>query len=508
VSSSGVCKNVGRMGKDWVGSHRSISVDPRGGLRFRTFAEVGLAVVLILSTLGAARYLGANALTAGFVLLVIVLFVATRSGLAAGVTASLVATAVLNYFFLPPVGTWHIADFNNWIALAAFLLVAAVSSRLVTLARQQTRRARARAAEVHALYELSVDLLRKSYDLATLGARALQALAATGSEECGVLWVDEEGDEVAEAAWSIGRCSADVRARAIDVRSMALESKRADGLADIFVPLVVRGTRRGMLVALGSRAERSAIESVAQILMLALEREELLAERAHVEALKESDALKTGLFRAISHDLITPMTTIGFLVDVLKRDVSDHTSSSTVSELDTELSRMRRRIHELLALAQLESGATAPKPEAIPPADLFRSARESLSMIHRPIHVTVSPDCPDLWADPSLTLEIVVNLLENADRASPEGVPVELVAGASDRGTKVLRLGVLDRGRGLTGVSAGSVVPLLEVQPRGLGLEIVREFAEANGGHAFVEQRDGGGIAAWVELPAAPEAAP
>ena len=256
-----------------------------------------------------------------------------------------------------------------------------------------------------------------------------------------------------------------------------------------------------MLACVGTPASRSAVESVGRVLNIALQRDQLLRERVQVEALRASEQLKTAILRAVSHDLSTPLTAIGFHVDALKRQVAGQTALENVVDLEREAGRLRRRIEDLLAIGRLEAGVVVPRPEPVPPADLFRSARENLSLLRRPVEVRIEEACPDLLADPSLALEIVVNLLENADRASPEGALVELVAAAS--GDQV-RMGVLDRGRGFGGVPPGRTVEPGDVLPRGLGLEIARRLAAASGGQVRLESRMGGGVAAWVELPSAP----
>jgi two-component system sensor histidine kinase KdpD len=108
------------------------------------------------------------------------------------------------------------------------------------------------------------------------------------------------------------------------------------------------------------------------------------------------------------------------------------------------------------------------------------------------VTVSVAADCPDAQVDPSLALEILVNLVENAHRASPHGTPIELVA--EPAGERV-RLEVRDRGRG---VAADS-----DIVQRGLGLEIARGLTTASNGTFALENRDGGGAVARVELPAA-----
>src|SRR5206468_9720172 len=92
------------------------------------------------------------------------------------------------------------------------------------------------------------------------------------------------------------------------------------GLA--YVPLEVGGTLHGVLVARGTGAPRAVLEPAGRLLGLALERERLLAEAAHLEAVRESDTLKTSLLRAVSHDLRTPLTTMRLEIESLERQLA------------------------------------------------------------------------------------------------------------------------------------------------------------------------------------------
>lgn len=214
-------------------------------------------------------------------------------------------------------------------------------------------------------------------------------------------------------------------------------------------------------------------------------------ENAHLDLLRQSDAFKTSLLRAVSHDLTTPLTAIRIHTAALQR----HAAASpelreTVSAIDAESSRLHRRIDNLLTIARLESGRFTPHPEPAPPSDLFRAVHESLPAV--PVTISVAGDCPDAYVDPSLALEILVNLVENAHRASPSEATIELVAEAA--GERV-RLEVRDRGRG--------IAPDSDVAQRGLGLEIARGLTSASNGVFALEAREGGGTIARVELPAA-----
>ena len=89
----------------------------------------------------------------------------TLWGLAVSVFMSLAATLAYNYFFLPPVGTFTIADPQNWVALVTFLATSVLASDLSTRARNQAAEANRRRHEVERLYKFSQRLLerRKSH---------------------------------------------------------------------------------------------------------------------------------------------------------------------------------------------------------------------------------------------------------------------------------------------------------------------------------------------------------
>lgn len=221
-----------------------------------------------------------------------------------------------------------------------------------------------------------------------------------------------------------------------------------------------------------------------------------LVAAAHLQAVRESEALKTSLLRAISHDLASPITAVSIRTESIRRRAGkDRDLMEDVTAIAEETSRLRRRIENLLSMARLEAGKTKPHREPTPPADLFRNARENLPMV--PMIVHVADDCPDANVDPSLALEILVNLIENAHRVSPSGAPIELAAAKHPGDASMLRIEVLDRGPGLPRAIEG------DVAQRGLGLEIARSFAAANGGSIGHVPREGGGTVALIDLPAA-----
>src|SRR5581483_4881061 len=126
----------------------------RGALRFLVcFAAVGVVTVLCYSVIHA------NATTVALLMLLLVLGVATRWGLWDAIFTSIAAVLAFNYFFLPPVGKFTIADPQNRVALFAYLVTAITASQLSARAQRRAREALERKQETEGLYTLSRAIL-------------------------------------------------------------------------------------------------------------------------------------------------------------------------------------------------------------------------------------------------------------------------------------------------------------------------------------------------------------
>lgn len=476
-----------------------------------------LASALIAALTAAGVALRANAATVGFAYLVAILFVALWGGLTTSLVSSIVATACYNFFFLPPVRTFTIQDPANWIALASFFIASLVVSRLLVDARTQTTHAEEREREVEALYALSIDLFAATSRVGAVAeatARVLRSVEATGGglllfagspySQQTVSWSGSKEDEIEDLAAGVGR------------HGQTLEFPGRNG-RELYVALKIGGRIAGVLVIRGSRATVRAAESVAALLAIAVERERFVAEGAHLQALRESDALKTSILRAVSHDLNTPLVAIALQADRLRERVSPDSSERSILEtIAAEADRLRRRIGNLLTMARLESGKAVPRPEPTPPADLFHAARENLALIaeRRPLDVEIGADCPDVFVDPVLAVEILVNLIENADRVSPPDGHIGLTAQRHPADPEKVRIEVVDDGPGIARATEPAQRFLAEAEEasdtgrRGLGLEIARSLAAANHGEVTLLNRPGGGAIARIDLPAAHRSAP
>ena len=448
-----------------------------------------------------------NAASAGFVLLVGVLLVASRQPLLVASIAAVASTLAYNYFFFPPTRTLAIDDPANWIALATFLLTSLVANRLLVRERLQAQNARNSREEVEALYEMSVSLLKGAEGMERIGAAASRYLQRIGAASGGLVLFGASPQQQRVAAWTGAGPTDEVEEIAAGVgrhgRVTDIPSRFG---RDVCFPLVIAGRARAALVVRGPVRSQAALDSAANLLAFAIEREQFLGERARVEALRQTNELKTSLLHAVSHDLKSPLTVLAVESEALER--GSGAAVSHVRVIREEVARLHRRIDNLLSVARSEAGVVSPRVEPTPAADLFRAARESLPTITRdhPFRTTVNDDAGDLLVDPSLALEIVINLIENAARASAPNATIELHAKRSQEREGRVWVEVCDRGPGLPHDQAKRVrtIDAAGAAAGGLGIELARTLAALSNGMVEWFDRDGGGTIARLDLPAAP----
>ena len=263
---------------------------------------------------------------------------------------------------------------------------------------------------------------------------------------------------------------------------------------------------------LATRSRRRAEEAEAafrELREVTEERERLAAEALEAEALRRSDAMKTALLRAVSHDLRSPLmailTSAGALAHgELSLDPDDR--RELAETILGEAERLDRVVSNLLDLSRLQAGAAVPEPGDWPVDDLVLQALDGVESGSR-VEVVLPDDSPLVHADLHQTERVVANLVENALRYSPPDEPVRVQV--RQTGSEVL-VRVVDHGPGIPSGEADRIFEpfqrgSLRVPTRGagLGLAISRGFAEANGGKVWVESHQGQGATFVLALPLA-----
>jgi two-component system sensor histidine kinase KdpD len=434
------------------------------------------SAVLVFAVTGVIALLKPHVpvLSLGVLYLFAVLPVAVLWGLAYSIGVSIASMLAFNFFMLPPYYTFTLQDSRNWFALAVFLVTSVVVSELAA-------RSRRRATESALLAEIATSLLERgpvSSELERIAEQAAHALQAEGARI-------ELGDE---------------------------ESARV-GAGEVH-PLRVGGRRVGTIVLDGPErrgvaARRRLLPGLASLLGVAIDRERLAGEALEAEALRRSDAMKTAVLRAVSHDLRSPLMAILTSASALRQgdlNLREEDREELVATIQSEAGRLDRLVANLLDLSRLQAGAAEPEPAAWAIDDLVVQALDELGTAAERVEVSLADESPIVSVDASQIERTIVNLLENALKYSPVSGPVRVQISA---GVPDVLVRVIDHGPGVPrrelerifepfqrGTRSGSVAGA------GLGLAIARGFAEANGGRLWAESREGQGATFVLALPA------
>jgi two-component system, OmpR family, sensor histidine kinase KdpD len=401
-------------------------------------------------------------LSLGVLYVFAVLPVAVAWGLVYAVPVSVASMLAFNWFFLPPTHTFALRDSENWFALAVYLVTAVVVSDLAARARRRAAEAEQREREA-ALLARAADALLRGSDVAV----ELERLEAPLADVLGVV------SARIEVAPEEPRC-----------RVVFAPGGEPD-------PAV-----RGRL-----------LPALASLVAVAVDRDDLQREALEAEALRRSDAAKTAVLRAVSHDLRSPLTAIDAAASGLDnptlslRDEDRHALLATIRE---ESARLRRLVENLLDLSRLEAGVAQPHPELWPPEDLVAQALDEVGPRSAAVAVELGEAVPPVRVDAVQIQRVLANLIENALKFSPTGKAVRVEVESIDG---EVRLHVLDRGPGIPRAERERVFePFRRLdgasRGAGLGLAIARGFAEANGGRVWAEGDDAGAHLV-VALPAA-----
>jgi two-component system sensor histidine kinase KdpD len=418
----------------------------------------------------------APVLSLGVVYLLVVLVVSAYWGLWLGLATSVLSALAFNFFHIPPTGQLTVAEPENWVALAAFFVIAAASSAVAEFAR-------GRAAEAHQRRE-EADLVADAARALLGGRRLDEGLALTGQRIAAAL-------ALPSAQLVLGEPS--------DTEGRSVYVLRDDGRE--LATLVLPGDLRDDVDA---RLRERIVPALEALLTAAVEREALQAEVVETAALRRSDDLKTAILRAVSHDLRSPLTAMVASGEALGSASLDAEERAALSRAVVEEgARLERVIEKLLDLSRLQAGDADPRLGWVDVDEVLTAAREHVSRGDL-VRLQLDPDLPPVRADAVQLERAFSNLMENAI-GHGGGEPVSVRA---RRVGKRLVVRVVDRGPGIRLAEQDRIFEAFyrsrdAVRPTGsgLGLAIVRGFVEANGGSVRVESLPGQGASFVVEFP-------
>src|SRR5262249_29771694 len=287
----------------------------------------------------------------GVVLLLVVGFVlrARRWGMAEATVAWVVAFVCLNFFFLPPYLQWTIADSQNWVAFIVFMITAVIVSQLSGRSRRRQIEALERQRDLERLYALSRALLlsEPSSPFAAIAERI-----ADSFELASVALYDRHTGTIAHGG---AADLPDIETTLQDVFRHATSVRDSSGT--VVTAIRLGGAPIGSLALKGGDLSDTVLQSIVNLVAIALERARGQEAAARAEVARRSAELRAIVLDAVAHDFKTPLTS-------MKAAVSDLATSRAVPEpehelatiLDEELDRFQTLITDAVQMLRIDAG--------------------------------------------------------------------------------------------------------------------------------------------------------
>jgi len=484
-----------------VGYNRLVKPAARLGVGY------GIAALIVAGiTFVGYRLLHLNATAVALAFLLGVLGISAFYRWQHAVFMSVVATLAFNYYFLPPIRTFTIADPQNWIALFAFLVTAVTASELSARARRGSRTAIERRQELERLYAFSQLLLSSDNSAELLNSIPRYIVESFG---------------VRSAAISLSNRADIYRSGpaidGLDSHDLQVVGLRGEPHIEIdkqvaFMPLHMGMRVVGSMGVSGSLLSRQTLEAIGSLVGVAVERAGAVEKLSRAEAARESEQLRAILLDSVTHEFRTPLTAIKASVTSLLGNPT-HTPEQRqelLTIINEESDRLNRLIGEAAEMAQIDANKVEYHLESAPIRPIVDEALEELKQLlaQHPVEVRIPADLPAARMDSARIKEVLVHLLENAAKYSPAGAPIRVTAEARNR---TITVSVADRGPGIDDFEQSLVFEKfyrgrnqrVQVHGTGMGLAICKAIVEAHGGRIGVTSQLGHGSVFYFSLPVA-----
>ncbi len=447
---------------------------------------------------------------------------AYRFGRGPSILTAVLGVLSFDFFFVPPRFTFAVSDVQYLLTFMVMLIVDFITGHLTSSLRYEARMARYREGRARNLYELAKALSSALTEeqVIDISTRSLQASFQTRTR---ILLPDEAGKLHADPAHA-----ADID---LGVAQWCFDHKEPAGAGTgslpghphQYLPLVAPMRVRGVLVVNQDAAQmplppeqQRLLDAFAALIGIALERIHFVTVARDTLVKMESERLRNALLAALSHDLRTPLTALVGLAETLSLSMAEGTPQQRVQveAIGGQARATFRIVDNLLQMARLESGQVKLRRDWQSMEEIASAAlREASGLLAgHPVSVALPADLPLVRCDALLIERVLVNLLENAAKYTPQGTTVGVAARSSD---DALEVEVWDGGPGLPPGQEEAIFERFARGDRetavpgvGLGLAICRAIVEVHGGRIRADNRAEGGARFRFTLPleAQPEA--
>ncbi len=488
-------------------------VRPRGLLTRATYQRTSLGIAVTLVGLGALLALLLPFRDHLSIALPALLFVlpalagAVIGGFVPGLVGALGGFVLYDVFFLPPYNTLTVQSPQNWVALGFYVLVVLVVSQVVSKLQSAREEAERRTDESERLYELSQALIGDLTlsELLTHIVTTVQSVFAPRWTTL-VLPGTDAADHGAASALRVA-ASAGEPLMDEDIASVTSGGGQARSLGwlddasprRVSVALVVNHRPVGMLVLQDVQLverDRGLLGTFANQASLAVDRAQLSEQALRARLLEEIDRWRRALMGAASHDLRTPLASIKTAVSSMRQvdaQLSPEDRAELLELIELQSDRLARLVTNLLDMTRLEAGSLELRPMTVGFTALVDEALAQLGGIVASGRVTVEApaDLPPLHLDPVLMSQVLANVLENAERLSPDDSVIRVTARRAPGHPQLVEIAVADDGPGIARQDRESVFEMFSQNGgggrAGLGLAIAKAFVEAHGGLIWID---------------------
>jgi two-component system sensor histidine kinase KdpD len=445
-----------------------------------------------------------NQTTIALTFLLAILAVSAVWGMVVSVFMSVVAVLAINYFFLPPIGTFTIADPQNWVALLAFLVTSIMGSQLSARIRKEADEAHQRRREIERLYKFSQKLLAEGNVIQLMNAipnYIVESFEGGAAE----LFLPQK-EKFYRSGFGAAHLDEE-KMKSVFLRDEGIFESQ-DGLYLIPVRMGVRPI--ASLGISGSRLSRQTLDAVGSLVAIAIERARAVEKLGETEAERQGERLKSALLDSIAHDFRTPLTSIkAATTSLLAEETPDRGQlRELLTIIDEECDRLNRLVEEAAEMSRLEAGEFELDLAPTQIGDIIEAAlvQCNAALGGRSVDVKLSQGLPPVRADLNRIKDALVHLIDNANIYSPKEAPITISAEAAG---DTVTTSVADRGPGIDDFEQGMIFDKFYrgkdqrylVRGTGMGLPIAKAIITAHKGTISVTSQLGHGSVFSFTLP-------
>lgn len=479
-----------------------------------------VAATLITLLMNRAGFTEANLV---MVYLLAVVAIAARCGSMPSFAASVASVLIFDLLFTQPYYRVTVYDSQYLVTFAVMLIVGLLASTLTSRVRYQADAARRNERRAEALFRLSRRLAKtaKTADL----LHETEQIVSEVFDAHAVIYLPNEERKVRPILGHVASFAAS--AKEFATAQWVLDHNEPAGAGTntlpsaeaIYIPLSTPDNVAGVMAIQPARANtqlsidaKQLLETYATQIAFAIERNNLWERSQLAELESESEKLRSSLLSAVSHDLRTPLAAIAGAASSLDANIDkesiDPASRDLLDTIVDESQRLARLVENLLHMTRLSSGKVQINRQWLPVEEVVGSALHRLDQVltDREVNVQIEGELPLVHGDDILLETILVNLIDNSLKYSPNHSPIEIQC---ERVSGGIAIQVADRG---CGILPGDEEKIFEKFNRGsgkntdrrgtgLGLAICDAIVRAHKGTITANNRPGGGTIVRFTIP-------